>query len=404
METRISILFYGKRARTTKDGLLPIYLRVTIGGQRFETSTHRYVQPASWMVEAGKMKGSSEKARSTNAYLDTLRAQVYTYQRDLLQEGKIVTVDSFREKWLGVEEKPVLLLEVFRQHNEQMEQLVGKDFAPGTLERYRTSLQHTRDFIQWKYKSEDLDVHALDYGFISGYEFWLKTVRGCAHNTTMKYLANFKKVIHICLKNGWLERDPFLGFKMTKKEVVREFLSKEELENMAAKELNVERLAQVRDIFLFSCFTGLAYADVQKLRRSELVIGPDGEKWVITRRQKTATPSRIPLLPMALQVLEKYKNHPQCLHQDKVLPVPSNQKLNSYLKEIADLCGIRKAMTFHTARHTFATTVTLLNGVPMESVSKMLGHTNLRTTQHYARILDQKVGADMRLLRKKLKL
>ncbi|WP_299702732.1 site-specific integrase [uncultured Pontibacter sp.] len=404
MNTKISILFYGKKAKTTTDNLLPIYLRVTINGKRFEASTHRYIAPGKWSVEAGRVKGSTEEARRINAYLDLLRSKVYAYQQELLLEGRPVTAEALRDKWLGVEEKPVMLLEVFEKHNGQAEQLVGKDFAPGTLERYRTSLLHTRSFIRWKYKAEDIDVRELDFAFISDYEFWLKSVRGCAHNTTMKYLGNFKKVIHICLKSGWLLRDPFLGFKMSKKEVVRAFLSKEELQKMAAREFGMERLSQVRDIFLFSCFTGLAYADVQKLKRSEIVTGPDRGMWVCTSRQKTDTVSRIPLLPTALAILEKYDGHPQCLNQDRVLPVLSNQKMNAYLKEIADLCGIDKPLTFHIARHTFATTVTLSNGVPIESVSRMLGHTNIKTTQHYAKILDQKVSDDMRSLKDKIKL
>ncbi|WP_162055591.1 site-specific integrase [Pontibacter pamirensis] len=404
MDTKISILFYGKKSRTTSDNLLPIYLRVTINGKRFETCTNRNVVPGKWSVEAGRVKGNTEEGRRINSYLDLLRSKVYAYQQELLQEGKPVTTETLRDKWLGVEEKPVMLLEVFQKHNEQVEQLVGKDFAPGTLERYKTSLLHTLNFIKWKYKAEDIDVKRLDFGFISDYEFWLKSVRGCAHNTTMKYLGNFKKVIHICMKNGWLQRDPFLGFKMSKKEVVRAFLSKEELQKMAGREFEMERLSQVRDIFLFSCFTGLAYADVQKLKRSEIVTGPDGGKWIYTSRQKTDTTSRISLLPTAMTILEKYDEHPQCLNQDRVLPVLSNQKMNAYLKEIADLCGIHKPLTFHIARHTFATTVTLSNGVPIESVSRMLGHTNIKTTQHYAKILDQKVSEDMQLLKDKFKI
>ncbi|MBF8964042.1 site-specific integrase [Pontibacter sp. FD36] len=402
MDTKISILFYGRKAKTTKDNLVPIYLRVTLQGRRLELSTHRYVSPDRWSIEAGKMKGSSAEARSVNAYLDTLRNKAYAHHRELLEEGRPVTVESFREKWMGVEEKPVLLLEVFRMHNEQMAQLVGKDYAPGTLERYTTSLQHTRDFIQWKFGLEDMDVKKLAYSFITDYEFWFKTVRSCAHNTTMKYLANFKKVIHLCLKNGWLERDPFLGYKMSKREVVRECLTEGELQRMAEKEFVTDRLAQVRDVFLFSCYTGLAYVDVQQLKRSEIGEGMDGERWIFTRRQKTETLSRIPLLPVALAILERYENHPQCLYQDRVLPVLSNQKMNAYLKEIADVCGIQKTLTFHIARHTFATTVTLSNGVPIETVSRMLGHTNIKTTQHYAKILDRKVGEDMQQLRDRL--
>jgi len=295
-----------------------------------------------------------------------------------------------------------MLLEIFQEHNDQVTQLVGKDFAAGTLERYETSLKHTRSFIQWKYKADDIDIKKLNYGFISGYEFWLKSVRNCNHNSTMKYLANFKKIVILCLKNGWISKDPFLGFKMSKKEVVREFLTEEELQLMQSKKFVSERINQVRDIFLFSCFTGLAYADVKKLKRSEINNGIDGEKWVFTSRQKTDTASRIPLLPLALQIMEQYANHPQCNNTGRLFPVLSNQKMNAYLKEIADICGLNKELTYHIARHTFATTVTLSNGVPIETVSKMLGHTNIKTTQQYAKILDLKISMDMQQLVKKM--
>jgi integrase len=218
----------------------------------------------------------------------------------------------------------------------------------------------------------------------------------------MKYLANFKKIVLICLKNGWIIKDPFIQFKITKQEVERPILTEQELQTLVSRNFEINRLNLVKDIFIFSCYTGLAYADVQKLKRSEIIIGVDGDKWISTRRQKTDTSSKIPILPIAAALIDKYKDHSQCFLKDRLLPVLTNQKMNAYLKEIADTCGIKKHLTFHIARHTFATTVTLSNGVPIETVSKMLGHTNLRTTQHYAKILDMKVNEDMMLLKKKL--
>lgn len=215
----------------------------------------------------------------------------------------------------------------------------------------------------------------------------------------MKYLSNFRKIVNICIRNGWLQKDPFIAFKMTKREVERTALTEFELQTLAVKKFSIERLTIVKDIFLFSCFSGLAYSDVKKLRRSEIVIGIDGEKWLISRRQKTDITARIPLLQQALDIIDRYENNPQCILENRVLPVLSNQKMNAYLKEIADLCGINKNLTYHIARHTFATTVTLSNGVPIETVSKMLGHRNLKTTQHYAKILDIKISADMKQLR-----
>jgi len=403
MEHHISILFYVRKSKTTKDGLLPIYLRITVNGQRIDQSIQRYVQAGQWSASAGRMKGNGSEARQLNLYLDTLTSKVLKLERELVQDGKTITIDSFREKWLGIADKPRMLLELFQQHNDQVAALiqVGRDFAPGTLERYKTARDHTKSFLQWNYKITDIDIRRLDFEFASEFEFWLKTVRKCNHNTTMKYIGNLKKIINLCIKKGWLQKDPFLGFKMTKQEVERVALTFEEIQKIARKVFATDRLNHVKDIFLFSCYTGLAYADVKKLRRSEICRGIDGDYWIFTNRQKTDTRSRIPLLPQAVAITHMYRDNPICENLDLVLPVLSNQKMNAYLKEIGDLCGIHKHLTFHIARHTFATTITLSNGVPIESVSKMLGHRNLKTTEHYAKVLDSKISNDMLLLKKK---
>lgn len=233
------------------------------------------------------------------------------------------------------------------------------------------------------------------------FEFYLKAECKITGVSAAKYIKHLKKIINHCVANNWLEKNPFINFKSTAKAKERTFLNEEELNRIASKKLSVERLAQLRDIFVFCCYTGLSYADVQKLKRSEIGVGVDGEKWIFTNRQKTDTSSRIPLLPATLKILGQYKDHPQCENKGLVLPVLSNQKMNAYLKEIADMCRINKHLTFHLARHTFATTVTLSNGVPIETVSKMLGHTNIKTTQHYAKTLDVKVSQDMAALKKK---
>ena len=348
------------------------------------------------------MKGFSSDAKLLNGYLDTLKNKAHTLERELMRDGKEVNFESFKEKWVGVPYEKHMVIEVFQQHNNEVAMLVGKEFSPTTLKRYKTSLSHTQNFILWKFKKKDIEVSKLNYEFISNYSLWLKTVRNCNQNSAMKYLGNFKKIVQICLKNGWLLKDPFMGFKLNKVEVERPFLNKEELQTIISKEYTQSRLNYVKDIFIFSCYTGLAYADVKKLKRSEIVIGVDGGKWIFTKRQKTDTASRIPLLPMAEILMNKYKDDPQCILLDKLLPVYSNQKMNAYLKEIADTYNIDKNLTFHIARHTFATTVTLGNDVPIETVSKMLGHKSIRTTQHYAKILDLKVSRDMMLLKTKL--
>lgn len=397
----ISVKFYARKGRATAAGLAPVCMRVYLGDQKFETNTKIYVKPEEWKHE--KVKGTNEEAKRVNKCIEGFKMKAFDLQRELMNEGKDVTLANIKAKWFGISlEHPRMLMEIFTQHNRQMKELVNKEFSPLTYERYETSFRHTKSFLRWKLTYDDIDIKQLNYEFIADYEFWLKTERRCDHNTTVKYLSNFKKIVRIAIKNGWLARDPFVGFNMIKREVDRPFLVEDELNRIVNKVFSVSRMSQVRDTFAFCCYTGLAYADVKKLRRGEITIGIDGQKWISIARQKTETRARIPLLPPALEILERYSEDPQCLNNGRLLPVLSNQKMNGYLKEIADACEINKKMTCHTARHTFATTVTLTNGVPIETVGKMLGHRNLKTTQHYAKILDKKISEDMNLLRVKI--
>ncbi len=403
MEKSFGLLFFLRKPKNYKDKNVYVYMRITVNKSYCDISTKRKCNPEKWNQDAGRLRGKTDEIKSFNSYLDTLQQKVFEAKRKLIETDKLLSPENIKTILLGKEihHKKYMLMEVFKHHNDQMAALVGKDYSPSTLERYQTSFRHTQSFLHWKYNVADIDITKLDFEFITEYEFWLKSTRTCDHNSTMKYLSNFRKIVNRCIRNGWLQRDPFMGFKMTKKEVERTALTEIELKTLMSKTFSSERLNNVRDIFVFSCFSGLAYADVKKLKRSEIIIGIDGEKWLVSKRQKTDISARIPLLPVALSLVDKYADHPQCISEDRVLPVLSNQKMNAYLKEIADLCGICKNLTYHIARHTFATTVTLSNGVPIETVSKMLGHRNLRTTQHYARILDRKISDDMKRLRDK---
>lgn len=397
------LLFYLKKPKKYRNGPLPIYLRLTLDGKRVEVATKRLCDDSQkWNAGSGKMVGSKEATKILNAHLDILRSQVYAIYKDLLQTGEVITAEAIKNKLLGITERPRMLLDIFHFHNEQVKTLIGNGYAPLTYKRYVTALQHTREFLVWKWNITDIEVSRLNFEFVSDFEFYLRSVRKCGHNTTVKYLVNIKKVVSQCVQKGWLSKDPFRGYKLATKEVVREILTQEELDRIGAKTFSTERLQVARDVFLFSCYTGLAYVDVERLQRGDISVGIDGGKWIFARRQKTESPFRIPLLSVPLQIIERYKDHPKCAAEDRVLPVSSNQKLNEYLKEIAELCGIRKRLTYHMARHTFATTITLNNGVPIETVSKMLGHKNLRMTQHYAKILDRKVSDDMLVLKEKL--
>ncbi|WP_317897813.1 site-specific integrase [Aurantibacillus circumpalustris] len=403
MQTKISILFYIKRTKSTTDGLAPIYMRVTIDGLRVEISTKRYVEDTKWLSQAGKVKLGSEEAKATNSYLDALRAKVYDYQTELIRNGQPVNTDNMRNKLTGREEKRYSLVTVFEDHNSKMKKLLGTEYAAGTLQRYTTTLKHLTDYMKMQFNVSDLDIRSVNHAFITGFEFYLRSERKCGNNVTVKYIKNFSKIIRICIANEWLTKDPFVNFKSKTREVERVYLNEDELQAITTKIFPSGRLDQVRDIFVFSCFTGLAYADLKKLSLNNVVKGIDGEDWIYAFRQKTETQCNIPILPIAKAILDKYKDDPVCNNKGLLLPVLSNQKMNAYLKEIADLAGITKTLTFHTARHTFATTVTLSNGVPIESVSKMLGHKDLKITQHYAKIVDRKVSEDMRILKEKFK-
>ena len=404
MNATISILFYLKRAKANAQGLAPIFQRITINGRRLDNSTGKFVDPSKWHPEMSKMRGNSEEARLINGHLDNLRTKILIAEKELNKKDIPVNLETLKNMLLGTKERQRLLIPIFEEHNNKIKELLGIEYAPGTYERYQTSLKHTKDFLNWKYSISDIDITKIDHAFITDYEFYLRSVRKCANNTAVKYIKNFNKIIKLCLANDWLEKNPFANYKSKVKEVERVYLSEGEIQNIINKDFKTERLSLVRDIFLFSCFTGLAYIDVKNLTKSHISIGIDGDKWIFTHRQKTESASKIPVLPVTQMIIDKYADHPQAINEEKLLPILSNQKMNAYLKEIAAVCEIEKVLTFHIARHTFATTVTLTNGVPIESVSKMLGHKNLRTTQHYAKVLDKKVSEDMKILRDKFSL
>ena len=403
MSYSLTVLNYLKVAKLDKKtGLAPIFLRVTIGGQRVEISAKRSWDPTRWETEVGKAKGTKEDARTLNTYLDTLRAKLNKQFNQLLSGDEPVTAELLKNIFLNKVAPSKSIMEVLDYHNAQVAARVGTDYAPATLRRYRVGLKKVKLFMKHQYQRADMPLDQLNRRFITEFEHFLKTVEGIQHNTSMNYIKYLKKTVLLALSYEWLDKNPFVGIKHSIREVTREFLSTEELARMVEKPFSIRRLDEVRDIFVFSCYTGYAYADVLKLTPDHILTGINGKKWIMTPRIKTETRSNVPLLPPALAILAKYAQDPECLAKERLLPVKSNQKMNAYLKEVADMCGITKPLTFHIARHTFATTVTLTNGVPIETVSSMLGHKNLRTTQIYAKVVEHKVGEDMDRLEERL--
>ena len=397
MRNNLKFHVYPKACKANKQGLIPIYIRITLNSIRWEYSTKHFIDLKNWDAKNSKIRGNGKEASTINGQVELVKTKVNSILLEYNFKDEVLELETIKESIQGNPKKQRTLIPIFQHHNEQMKALVPQEYAPGTLERYETSLKHTQDFLHYQYKVKDIALDKINHAFIMDYDFYLRKERGCNNNTTVKYLKNFKKIINLCLANDWMQKDPFVNYKAKLDKVDRIFLSKEELQIIYNKDFPTERLNLVKDIFIFSCFTGLAYVDIANLTKSHIVNGIDGNLWIHTKRQKTNTATKVPLLPTAQEIIAKYANHPAC-STGKLLPIYSNQKMNAYLKEIAALSGIDKELTFHCARHTFATTVTLSNGVSIESVSKMLGHTNIKTTQHYARITEEKISQDMEQL------
>lgn len=396
--TTFGLLFYIRRDKTNKKGEAPVFMRLTINGERADASIKRFIEPHAWNSAKGKANEKSRGGKDLNLYLDAISANILRIQRDLELDKKEISAQIILNRYLGKEQSDRhTLMEVFRAHNEKCRALSGISLAPGTVIRYETSLRLTEAFLRTTYKKEDCYLDEITHQFVEDYDFYLRTVRRCCHNTTTKYLLNFKKIIRIALAKGWMKKDPFAQVHFHFEPVEREFLEKQELKVLLHKEISIPRLAQVRDIFCFCCLTGLAFTDVQQLKAEHLVVDIHGKIWIRKARQKTKNMCNIPLLDEAQKIIDRYKDHPYCQTHGVLLPVCSNQKMNSYLKELADICGIPKNLSTHCARHTFAT-LTLASGATIDNVAKMLGHANVNMTRRYAKVLDSSIMRDMEVV------
>lgn len=394
-----TILFFIKRTKLLRNGEAPIYMRITVDSVRAEIAIQRSINISDWLEKKGSARATTAKNKELNHYLEHIRSRLYEIQKDLEDEGKIVTSELLKNRYCGVDEMKVSFVELYTEHNNKLQELIDKEFAPATLVRHQTSMNHFIEFLQHKYSKDDVLLRDITPNMISEYEHYLKTVRNCANNTTVKYIRNVGKILSLAVQKDILKSNPIEKLNFRMQEVSKEFLIKEELETILSKEFATDRLTYIRDIFAFCCFTGLSFIDVKNLRKEDFIAIND-ETAIRKQRQKTKVWYNVPLLPVAKKILEKYSN--MRFPNNQLLPIPTNQKTNAYLKEIADICGINKNLTFHVARHTFATTVTLANNISIESVSKMLGHKDIKMTQHYAKVLESTVNREMAELSGKL--
>jgi len=391
------VAFYLKKQKTNQAGKSPIYARITVNGKRIEISVKRSIEESNWNPVKGMAKGSREEITKLNKYLDQFKASIVEGYQQLLLQKKFITAEFLKEKVTGADQAEFTLCKLMEYHNAEQAQVL----EPGTMKNYYTTQKYIKEFIRERFKTSDKYLSELSYKFITDFEYYLrnrtpeKGQKPLNNNGLMKHIERFCKMVNLAVRLEWIDRNPFQAYQLKFDKVEREYLTKDELIRIENKHFNIVRLQVVQDLFVFSCYTGLAYIDVFNLTPANLMEKSENNIWIMTNRQKTNEPVKVPLLPKALAIVEKYKGHPQALAEGKVLPILSNQKLNSYLKEIADTCDIVKPLTFHIARHTFATMVTLTNGVPIETVSKLLGHSKLTTTEIYAKVIESKLGDDM---------
>lgn len=391
----LSVLFIIKKAKLLKNGEAPICMRITVNKRVAEVMIKRSIPVDLWNQKKECSKGKDRVATELNHYINTVRAKVLQIHRELEIDNKPITADIIKDCFYGRDKAQRSLLEVYAEHNEKCRALIGKEYTESTVTKFDTSINRLKEYIRSCYHRDDIMLAELDGQFIRDFDFWLKTEKHCQNNSALKHLKNLKKVIRIALANDWIKKDPFYGIHFKQEEVNVEFLSREELDILMNKDFAIKRLEQVRDIFVFCCFTALAFVDVQQLSREHLIKDNNGALWIRKARQKTSQMCNIPVLSIPQRILRKYEDNAECIKKGVLLPVISNQRMNAYLKEIADLCGITKRLTTHVARHTAATIVFLANDVSMENVSKILGHSNIRMTQHYARVLDSSIMRDM---------
>jgi site-specific recombinase XerD len=389
------------------NGTSPIYIRVFINGLKSEIATRHFVKQAHWNPKTSQMKSGSPNEITINTYLNDVRAQINQHYFHLVATKSEISAKILKNLFLGLDEvgksNEKTITEAFDYHNLKMLDMVkiGK-ISPQTLMKFKITKNKVLAFIKLNYNKKDFPLSELRLRFVTEFEHFLLTTQNINRNTTHKYIKHLKKVINMAVGLDWMNKNPFTQFKCIYVSPDRQVLNQDELDSLIHKELKIERMRNVRDVFVFCCYTGFAYADVFQFEYDAVIKGLDGEYWISKNRQKTGIRESVPLLPIALDIINIYREDEYCKKYNKLLPVNSNQRYNSYLKELADICGIDKHLTTHIARHTFATTVTLSNGVPIETVSSMLGHTNIRTTQIYAKVVEKKVSEDMQNLRAKL--
>lgn len=399
MRSTFKVLFFLKRDKQKKDGSVPVYCRITIDGKESRFGMKKNIDPKLWNIKEGKLTGKSAESSEINALLEKTKAGIHKIYRDVQERENSVSAEKVKNIFLGIDSKQYMLLKAFDEHVEEKFNLIGKRIVKSTYYRYYYLRIRLSEFLTEKYHLSDIPLREINYQFIRDFEMYLLTVRGNKQSTIAQYLINLKKIVELAYKNEWIFRNPFINYKIEDEKSERGYLTQREVEVLMNWKLD-KKLERTRDVFIFCCFTGLSYIDVFKLTKEKINLSIDGQQWIMGKREKTDMDYFIPMMEIPKKILEKYKN--ETFKDGKLLPVKVSLTVNRLLKEISEICGINKHLTFHLSRHTFAT-LTMSKGVSLESVSKMLGHKNIQTTQIYAKMTTEKVGRDMAIFAESIK-
>lgn len=399
MRSTFKILFYLKRNAPKKSGLVPVMCRITVNGKISQFSCKLDVEEKLWNVQSGKMSGKSLASQEANRMLDKIRVGVTKAYQEISDKDNYVTAEKVRNAFLGMGQNHKTLLAVFRQHNEDYAKQVGKMKSQRSYWKYCTAYNHLSEFIRQRYKMSDIALKELTPAFITDFELFLRIEKNHCTNTIWSYMMPLKRMVYMSINNGWLQRDPFYAYSISPEPTKRGFLTKEEIALLINGKFKKQSYELIRDLFIFCTFTGLTFIDMYNLTSGNLQTSFDGHLWIKTNRQKTGVESDIRLLDVPLRIIRKYEGMAE---GDKLLPVPCYANCKYGLKVIAKKCGIEKNVTWHMSRHSYATTICLSNDVPIETLSKMLGHRSIRTTQIYAKITGEKISRDMELLSQKI--
>lgn len=401
MRNTFRVIFFTRKPKGKNQEKHMIYARITICGQHCQFSTTYRVAPELWDEKAHRAKGNSMEAIEINSLLDHFRARIILSYNTRANTSQNISPHLIKQDLFSVINEHSMLLSFFRDWNESRKQQIGYGVRQSTHNKYELTIRRLEEFIRITYNASDIQFQRITLKFILNFETFLHVKYNLSNNSAARLVKIFKRIVLIAREEGIIQHNPFLHHKSKTNTPLRTFLNEDELRRIINAKFDTERLDKVRDMFLLCCFTGLSYADLFKLKAKDIQTGYDGAKWIIIKRLKTSSESRIKLLDLPLKILEKYHQKDKGKFDEPLLPVISNANFNLYLKEVALKCGIDKRLTVHCGRHTLATT-SLSNGLPIETLSKILGHTNIRTTQVYARILDTKISEDIDLLNKNL--